>query len=280
MAAGDAPQSWWARLPAFVRAIVMGGAVASAATLPWVVLVTLNLKRDAAVPWSVAVMAAYLVLYWLVVSGRTWPRASAMRRRELARIEPMTPRVLDWAIVALVLGFVAAFVFLMGVYVRLVDVPASPFPETAGTPWYVVVSYLVMVGAVAGVAEEAGYRGYMQHELERAYGPAAAIAITTAVFAAAHMSLALAPFIVAVSVVLGVVAYLARSIWPGIWVHGAYDTFVTTLIWQFGYPKVGNVDLARGPDEAFVVACALTALAATGSLWAMTQLAAARAEGR
>lgn len=274
-----APASWWGRLPAFVRAIVMGGAVVSAVTVPWVVLVSLNLQRNAAVPWSVAVTGAYLLVFWMFVSGRTWPRATAARRRELLRIEPMTRAALGWALVALVLGFLAAFVFLMGVYARLVDIPASPFPATEGTPWYVVLAYLAMVGIVAGVAEEAGYRGYMQSELERAYGPAVAIALTTAVFAAAHLSLALAPFIAMVSVVLGVVAYLGRSIWPGIWVHGVYDTFVTVLVWQFGYPKVGDVDLAAGADAAFVGACTLAALAATGSVWAMTQLAAARHAG-
>jgi hypothetical protein len=76
--------------------------------------------------------------------------------------------------------------------------------------------------------------------------------------------------------VLGIVAYLARSIWPCIIVHGGYDILMTILAWRFGYPKVPDLDVAKGVDEPFILAATLTALAATGSIWAMTNLARER----
>ena len=271
-----ARQSPWRQLPAFVRAIVMGGAVAGAGTIPWLALVSLNLQRDAAIPWSVALMAVYLILYWIYLRGAFWPRATSLRRRELLRAEPLSARAWNMALLALVLGFFAAFAALMGIYARLVTLPAEAFPETGHTPWYVVLAYIAMIGVVAGVAEEAGYRGYMQVELERAYGPTAAIAVSSLMFTLAHWSIALAPFILTVAIVLGVVAYLARSIVPGLIVHGAYDFMTTALIWRFGYPPVERIDLTKGVDEPFIIACTLVALAAAGSLWAMTALARER----
>lgn len=268
--------SFWRRLPVWARALIMGGAVAGAATVPWSVLVSLNLQRDAAVPWSVAAMAIYLPLYWWFVSGGLWLRSTGPRRRALLRIEPLSARGWSWALVALVLGFLAALVFLLGIYARVVDIPAEAFPATGNTPWYVALAYISMVGVVAGVAEEAGYRGYMQSELERAYGPTVAIGFTSAVFALAHLSLTLAPFIALVSILLGVVAYLSRSIVPGVFVHGGYDFLMTTLAWRFGYPRVPSLDLAAGVDDAFIAACALAALATTASVWAMTKLARER----
>jgi membrane protease YdiL (CAAX protease family) len=250
----------------------MGFAVVLAATGPWVVLLSQNLQRNAAVPWSVAAMAAYLFVYWSFLRGGFWPRSTSARRRELLRAEPLTEAVWNWSLLALVLGFAAAFVFLVGIYARLTDLPVAAFPISREVPWYVVGSYIAMIAVVAGVAEEAAYRGYMQRELERAYGPVIAIGLTAGVFTLAHWSMALAPFIVLVSLMLGSVAYLARSIRPGIWVHGGYDAMTTTLIWQLGYVRLGRIDLARGVDDTFVVSCALAALLLTGSVWAMAEL--------
>ena len=274
----DQPQtrpSLWQSLPALIRALILGGLVGAAGTMVWFVLVSVNLDRNPALPWSVAVMAVYLAFYWWFLRGGIVSWKSA-HRRELLRIEPLSSAGWNWAMLALVLGFLAALVFLIGIYARLVDIPADGFPNTGSTPWYVVVAYIAMIGIVAGVAEEAGYRGYMQVELERAYGPIAAVTISSVVFALAHWSIPLVPFIATVGAVLGAVAYLARSIWPGIIVHGGYDILMTILAWRFGYPKVPDLDIAKGIDEPFVIAATLTALAATGSIWAMTNLARER----
>jgi membrane protease YdiL (CAAX protease family) len=265
-------QSLWQSLPALVRALILGGLVGAAGTMVWLALVSVNLQRNPALPWSVAAMAVYLAIYWWFLRGGIVPWGAA-RRRELLRIETLSPSGWNWALLALVLGFLAAFVFLIGIQARIMDVPAGAFPATGDTPWFVVVAYLAMVGIVAGVAEEAAYRGYMQVELERAYGPVAAIAISSIAFALAHFSVPLLPFITMVGALLGTVAYLARSIVPGLIAHGVYDFYVTLMIWQLGYPRIPNLDLAQGADDLFVAAATLAALAAIGSIWAMTNLA-------
>ncbi|NOT39143.1 MAG: CPBP family intramembrane metalloprotease [Alphaproteobacteria bacterium] len=271
----DQPQtkrSLWQSLPALLRALILGGLVGAAGTMVWLILVSANLQRDPAVPWSVAAMAFYLVIYWWFLRGGIVPWA-ATRRRELLRVEPLPASGWNWALLALVLGFLAAFVFLIGIQARIAEVPAGAFPATGNTPWYAVVSYIAMVGIVAGVAEEAAYRGYMQVELERAYGPAAAIVLSSIIFALAHFSVPLLPFVTAVGALLGTVAYLARSIVPGLVVHGVYDFLVTLMIWQFGYPQMPKLGLSQGIDEPFLIAATLAGLAATGSVWAMTNLA-------
>jgi membrane protease YdiL (CAAX protease family) len=264
--------SFWRRLPAIVRALIMGALVALCGTTVWLALVSTNLQNDPAHPWSVGAMVAYLLLYWWFLRGGMLSWGSE-RRRALLRAAPLSASGWNWALLALVLGFLAAFVALIGIQARIAEIPADAFPATGDTPWYVVASYIAMIGIVAGVVEEAAYRGYMQVELERAYGPVAAIAISSIVFGLVHFSLPLLPFITAVGALLGTVAYLARSIAPGIFVHGAYDFLVTLMIWQFGYPRMPKLDLADGIDDLFVLAVTVAALAATGSIWAMTNLA-------
>lgn len=47
---------------------------------------------------------------------------------------------------------------------------------------------IFMSAAVAGISEEAGFRGYVQGSLERRYGPAMGLVITSFVFGLAHPS--------------------------------------------------------------------------------------------
>src|SRR5206468_993140 len=77
---------------------------------------------------------------------------------------------------------------------------------------------------VAGVAEEAGFRGYMQGPMERRYGPVAAILITGMVFGFAHfthaeVTIAWLPFYVSVAAVYGALAYFTNSIFPSLVLH-------------------------------------------------------------
>lgn len=274
----DQPQtkrSTWQSLSSLIRALILGAAVGATGMLVWSVLVGVNLARGAAIPWSVGVMAIYLLVYWWFLRGGILRWGSA-RRRELLRIEPLSAKGWNWALLALALGYLAAFIFLIAIQARIADVPSGGFPATGQTPWYVVVAYIAMIGIVAGVVEEAAYRGYMQGELERAYGPVVAIAISSIVFALAHFSVPLLPFITVIGALAGTVAYLARSIVPGILVHSAYDFLVILMIWQFGYPRMPRLDLGQGIDELFVIAATLMGLAATGSIWAMTNLARER----
>jgi membrane protease YdiL (CAAX protease family) len=99
----------------------------------------------------------------------------------------------------------------------------SVYPTTA-----VRFSILLMGPMVAGVVEEAAFRGYMQSHLER-IGPTFAIVVTSAAFTLVHAShglaylLAVAPGFFLGSVVYGYLALKSGSILPGMALHFAGD---------------------------------------------------------
>ena len=57
---------------------------------------------------------------------------------------------------------------------RLVVIPSEEM-LIDDLPWWSVYSILILISVVAGVAEESGFRGYMQAPLEKRYGPVVAI---------------------------------------------------------------------------------------------------------
>jgi len=115
---------------------------------------------------------------------------------------------------------------------------------------------MFMSAFVAGVVEEAAYRGYMQGILERRFGAPVAIAIATIVFTGVHLVgaskiLPLAIPVCATGVVLGTLTVITRSVLPATVVHVLADT--TTLPIEWGL--VGQLPVGRfyrnGVDAAF-----------------------------
>jgi hypothetical protein len=101
-------------------------------------------------------------------------------------------------------------------------------------PVWTLIAAILMTSAVAAIAEETGFRGYMQVPLERAYGPAAAIAVTSTVFALIHLThgtriVPLLPFILGAGVLYGVLAHLTDSILPSMTLHFAGDVVLMTM---------------------------------------------------
>jgi membrane protease YdiL (CAAX protease family) len=86
----------------------------------------------------------------------------------------------------------------------------------------------IMGGVVAGVVEEAAFRGYMQTGLER-HDRQNAIWITSVVFVAAHIThglgdvLFLGPGIFIASVLYGMLALRTGTILPGMVIHALGD---------------------------------------------------------
>lgn len=148
-----------------VSAVLAGVGVLFVGNLPWVaVLAPLNLRVLPAVPWAIAPMAIYLLLYWRYIGGRIGPPGSADIRRADLRANPLAPDVWIMAILTGLVGF-AGLLALVAVMARLVTLPESaPIVAPTGMPRLTMFVLLMMSSIVAGVTEEAGFRGYMQGE--------------------------------------------------------------------------------------------------------------------
>ena len=152
-------------------------------------------------------------------------------------------------------------------------------------PFPTVVVEVITLSAVAGIVEEAGFRGYMQGMIERRHGPLVAIAITTFCFVMVHfgaeqvMNPPRALGIAVASVMYGVLRHLSRSIVPGVILHSVGDAFGILMLWF--YWKYGTISnqlpgfavAFRSPIYRLYVAGLL--LFAAGSVWALRKLAAA-----
>jgi membrane protease YdiL (CAAX protease family) len=250
-------------------AVVTGMGVLLAGNLPWIAaLAPLNLRFLPGLPWAVVPMAIYLWLYWRYIGGRIGSDPGARTRRTLLRANPVPPDAWPMAIVTGLIGF-GALLSLVAVMARLVTMPeAPPMKVPAGMPMPTVVLLLIMSSIVAGVTEEAGFRGYMQGPIERRYGVAVAILVNGAMFGLLHFSnhpaavVSMLPYYVAVAAVYGGIVWATDSILPSLVLHAGGDVWSLTRLWGTGRPEWQLAETApplvwtSGPDAAFVAAVA------------------------
>jgi membrane protease YdiL (CAAX protease family) len=169
-------------------------------------------------------------------------------------------RVWFWALSAGGLGIVA-LVLGLRLANRLVILPNQDASAFAGIPALTAWSLMLAAAPVAGIVEEAAFRGYMQRPIERRLGPTIAILVTGTMFAVAHLdfTLILWPYYVAVAAVYGVVAFLTDSIWPAIVLHTAGNLYSNTDLLLHGEAEwqasAGPAELvwSTGVDHAFAL---------------------------
>lgn len=273
----------WRRFPVVVRAVLTGLVVATAGTTPWAVLVSANSRHWSAVPWAVPPTALYLWLFWSYVRGAGWPRSTAEARRTNCRADRVPEDVWGVALLAGILGLVAV-VFLQGVISRLVTLPQQQDLDVSRYPLVTVVLWVLMSAVVAGVVEEASFRGYMQAPIERRHGPVIAILVTGSLFGFAHfthpeVTLILLPYYLAVAAVYGTLAYLTKSILPSLVLHasgnvlGAFDLFARGRSeWQASStPKPLIWD--TGADASFWISLGAALFVGAVAVWAYATLA-------
>ena len=273
----------WRRLPVVVRAVLTGLVAATAGTTPWAVLVSANSKHWSAIPWAVPPTALYVWLYWRYVRGAGWPRSTAEARRTNSRANPLSEEVWGMALFAGGLGLLAV-VLLQIVLNRLVTLPQQRDLDASQFPLVTVVAWVFMSAIVAGVTEEASFRGYMQGPIERRHGPVIAILVTGTLFGFAHfthpeVTLILMPFYLAVAAVYGALAYLTNSIFPSIVLHAggnvvaAFGLFTQgRSAWQASstpQPLIWD----SGADASFWGSLVAALMVAAAAVWAYAGLA-------
>jgi membrane protease YdiL (CAAX protease family) len=210
--------------------IFAGGFAALLVTLlaggVWAGLFNLNLRSTPRIPWSVAVMGVVLILAW----------RTARARKVAMRANPVTREVFGWSLVAGVLA-IAAMAGLWIVMFGLVRMPGNVIPDATQYPWLTMAALMMMGSLVSPFSEEASFRGFFQSALERDFRGPVAIAISSAFFAVGHLNHGvlwpkqLAYFLG--GVMLGTIAYLAKSIVPSIAVHILADLTFFAFVWPY-----------------------------------------------
>jgi hypothetical protein len=125
---------------------------------------------------------------------------------------------------------------------------------------------LTMSSIVAGVTEEAAFRGYMQTPIERRYGLAPAILVNGTMFGLLHFPnhpdavLTMLPYYIAVAAVYGGLTWAANSILPALVLHAGGDVWSLGRLWVTGRPEwqmsTSQPTLIRetGVDGSFLIA--------------------------
>jgi membrane protease YdiL (CAAX protease family) len=256
-------------------AVFAGLAVLLAGNLPWIALLApLNLRLLPSIPWAIAPMAIYLWFYWQYIGGRIGSADSAAMRRASLRAHSVHADVWTGAIVTGLIGFaaVAALVVLMS---RLIAMPESaPIALPRDMPPLTGFLLLVMASIVAGMTEEAGFRGYMQGPIERRYGLLLALLVNGAAFGLLHFPshpsavLSMLPYYLGVTAVYGGLTWAANSILPAMTLHIGGDVWSLTRLWVTRQPEWQLSSTAPplvwdvGPDTAFLVTVVLVVVLA------------------
>jgi membrane protease YdiL (CAAX protease family) len=265
-----------------VQAVLIGMFVVIAGTIPRNLVFAANLRYYAGVPWAVPVTALYLWVFWRYLKGGGAPESTAEERRTSLRANRVSGHVWAWALLAGGLGIVA-LVLALRLANRLVALPSQQLPDLPQVPEVTVLSLLLMAAPVAGIVEEAAFRGYMQGPIERQYGLAVAILVTGTMFAVAHLdfTLILWPYYVAVAAIYGTVTYLTNSILPAVVLHTGGNMYSNLDLWLHGQAEwqasSGRSALIwkTGADASFSISSIALLIVAAAMVWAYIELARA-----
>jgi membrane protease YdiL (CAAX protease family) len=276
--------SVWQRIPVVVRAILTGLIVLFFGASGFFGLLFGSRKLTTSIPW--AAEPAFLVMgglflwgYWRYLCGAGWPRSTAETRRQNLRARRLSGQVWAWALTAGVLALIG-YVALVMVWGRLIRLQPWTVSGLSRYSFLTVLGILLATAVEAGLVEEAAFRGYMQAPLEKRYGPVVAIVIVSLIFGFVHLANGyheltwLLPYAIFGSIV-GTLAYLTKSILPGLVLHAAGDAVRFLYVWRFGPNPPEPLIWQSGPDRSFWTRLAVAVVFALAAVWAYRKLAAA-----
>jgi membrane protease YdiL (CAAX protease family) len=210
----------------------------------WIAALTsVNLTHGTSVPWAVVPIGLWLWIYWQFLGGKWGADFDPATRRSNLRANKVPAKLWIPSLAAGLLGF-ATLLAGLSLAARLVALPAgTPITTPPEMPVITVVLLLTMQSIMAGVTEEAAFRGYMQSLIERRHGLFVAILVNGVVFGLLHFSshprdvLLMLPYYVSVAAVYGGLTWAADSILPAIVLHAAGDIVVLIRWWATGRPE-------------------------------------------
>jgi membrane protease YdiL (CAAX protease family) len=264
----------WRRIPLVLRVLLVGFLVTEVGITGWAIV--LAGLPPLLVP---VVMPLFLTLYWVFFSGRAFEGAGRETRRECFRETSLLPTTWKWGLIAAAL-FVVVMESSIFMLFRLVPFPREQFTRPTimdSMPTTMLWAALIVASIVAGMCEETGFRGYIQRPLEKRYGPAGAITISTAAFAVLHLNqpwaiTLMAPILLA-GILLGVLAFSSQSLIPGMIGHAVMDVFNFSYWW---WSLIGRYDrqpvFETGVDGDFVLWAGTLAASLTLYLFVVRKL--------
>jgi membrane protease YdiL (CAAX protease family) len=124
-----------------------------------------------------------------------------------------------------------------------------------------LVLVVLAISVLPGFSEELLFRGYCQSRLLKRIPPAAALAISSVGFSAAHLDPMHVVGVLPIGIWLGVVAWLSRSIWPAIICHAANNALAVLAT---------NLGLVEPDERIQFDAAGLTLLGVSGAFAALS----------
>lgn len=246
----------------------------------WGALAFANLALSPAAPWAPVVMVGVLALLFGVLTGRIGPHKGAEERRALVSLQAVSGPAWTWSLIAGAFG-IAAVAGLWITLGQLVQTAPNVLPRADTVPLWTMLAFLAMSIIAAPLTEELAFRGYAMGLLRRVMPPAAALVVSSVMFALVHLSQGLYPtkllaYFLA-GLMLGFTAWRTGSLIPAMVVHAAGDLFFFTLVWPNDQQRA-HVRLSAA-GEVFWLQCALTLALGALAVFAygrLAQLTAAR----
>jgi membrane protease YdiL (CAAX protease family) len=264
------------KLRVCVMAVVYGLVIAMVSANVWPLLL---LKLGA--PFAAVAEVIFLGLYLWWVGGGGPPAAWKSARAASFRSGKLTRTEWFWGLLAAIFFAIAVHASI-AVLFRFVAFPTEEFRHgynfsfvpTVPLRWLAVV----LSAASAGICEETGFRGYMQHPIEERYGANVAILVSSTFFMLVHLNkswatLGMVPIVVGAGVLLGRLAWASRSLLPGMIGHilmdiGLFAYWWTGIAGNFTTRPVSET----GVDRLFIFAIAIFAISLGIVLMAISKL--------
>jgi membrane protease YdiL (CAAX protease family) len=270
---------FWNRLPVILRALIIGYLTAAIGGLGELFIFA-NLKFLPQIPWMLLAAGLWLWVFWWYVNGGGWPHSTSEARRSNLRAGALCGRVWGFSILAGSLGLLS----VLGVGFltpRIAEIPREAFKlplDFSVYPVWMIISILLVISILSGVAEEVGYRGYMLSLIQRRHGWILGTAVTGFAFfldhyfSHAYATFAFLPFFMLVSTVHALLVYFTGSIRPSILLHAVLDFAV--IPFQYGLLATipSSPVFKSGIDSSFILEVVLTVLFAIAAVPAFRKL--------
>jgi len=249
-----------------LRSAAMAFAILAVAQYTWGALLIANLKTTTLIPWATPVMLAALWVMWRFLSATP-------TRRHLLRSRPVPAAQVTWTFAAGALS-VISLAGLWIVFFQLFKMTPNLIPGAENCPWWTGLAMAITGSLVSPLSEEAGFRGYCQSTLERVFPGSTAVMISSILFAIAHLNHGffvpklLVYFLF--GMVMGGLAYVNRSILPGIPVHSFGDMVFFIMVWRYDGGR--SLVWSAGADSWFWIHVAQTIVFGVLSVMAFLKL--------